>query len=198
MQPDDSVLWARSRAGDADAFAALFERHAKAIYNYCFRRVGGWAVAEDLVSIVFLEAWRRREKELRPDKVLPWLYGIAANVVRNRRRHERRYAAALRRVAAPPSEPDFSDDVQGRLDDERRMKQALAFLRLLPRRERDVVVLCGWLDVRYDDAAFALGIPVGTVRSRLSRARRRLRELGDDLGHEDGRGAQPIKEALEP
>ena len=90
MEPDDSILWARSRAGDADAFGLLFERHAKAIYNYCFRRLGDWAAAEDMLSIVFLEAWRRRDKELPPDKVLPWLYGIATNVVRNRRRSERR------------------------------------------------------------------------------------------------------------
>ncbi len=97
MEPEDSILWARSRAGDADAFGLLFERHAKAIYNYCFRRTGDWALAEDLLSVVFLEAWRRRRKELEPGKVLPWLYGIATNVVRNQRRSQRRFAGALRR-----------------------------------------------------------------------------------------------------
>jgi DNA-directed RNA polymerase specialized sigma24 family protein len=75
-----------SRAGDADAFGLLFDRHAKAIYNYCFRRIGSRATAQDLLSMVFLEAWRRRDKELPPDKVLPWLYGIATNVVRHQRR----------------------------------------------------------------------------------------------------------------
>ena len=75
-------------------FGLLFERHARAIYN-CFRRTADWAVAEDLTSIVFLEAWRRRERELLPEKVLPWLYGIATNVIRNRRRSLRRHAAAL-------------------------------------------------------------------------------------------------------
>lgn len=198
VELDDSTLWARTRAGDTGAFGTLFERHANAIYNYCFRRFGDWSVAEDLVSVVFLEAWRRRDKELPPDKVLAWFYGIAANVVRNRRRHERRYAAALRRLSAPRPENDFSEDLELRLDDERQMKRALAFLALLPRRERDVLVLCGWLDVSYDDAAFALGVPVGTVRSRLARARVRLRELGGDGGHEAGRGAEPVKEALKP
>src|ERR1044072_9297654 len=115
----DSVLWARSARGDADAFTLLFERHAGAIYNYCFRRIGGWSLAEDALSIVFLEAWRRRRKELPPGKVLPWLYGIATNVVRNRRRSERRYRAALSRVPAPPSEPDIGDEVVVRLDEER-------------------------------------------------------------------------------
>jgi DNA-directed RNA polymerase specialized sigma24 family protein len=76
-------LWARSRLGDTDAFGLLFERHARAIYNYCFRRTGDWAVAEDLLSVVFLEAWRRRNKDLPEGKVLPWLFGIATNVVRN-------------------------------------------------------------------------------------------------------------------
>ncbi|MGH3144162.1 MAG: RNA polymerase sigma factor, partial [Gaiellales bacterium] len=86
MDLDDSVLWSRARAGDSDAFGLLFQRHAGAIYNYCFRRVGNWDAAEDLVSIVFLEAWRRRSKPLPIGKELPWLYGIATNVVRNRRR----------------------------------------------------------------------------------------------------------------
>lgn len=71
MELDDSVLWARSRAGDADAFTVLFERHAKAIYNYCFRRTGDWSAAEDLLSLVFLEARRRRDKALPQGKVLP-------------------------------------------------------------------------------------------------------------------------------
>lgn len=197
MEPSDAALWSRSRAGDADAFGLLFERHAKAIYNYCFRRVGDWTAAEDLLSIVFLEAWRRRGKELPPDKVLPWLYGIATNVVRNRRRAGRRFAAALARVPAPPFEPGFSDSADERLDDERQMLKALALLAQLPQREQDVFALCVWSEASYEDAALALGIPVGTVRSRLSRARQHLRELDAGCGHEEGRTAT-VQEALEP
>src|SRR5947208_16137691 len=107
---------------DERSLGVLFERHAKPIYNYCFRRVGDWATAEDLVSIVFLEAWRRRRTLRDADKALPWLYGIAVNVVRNRRRAERRYAAALRRVPAARPEPDFATDAVARLDDERSMQ----------------------------------------------------------------------------
>jgi DNA-directed RNA polymerase specialized sigma24 family protein len=103
MQVDDSVLWSRAQNGDRDAFGMLFERHGPTIYNYCFRRVGNWATAEDLLSIVFLEAWRRLDKSLPSGKELPWLLGIATNVVRNGRRSERRYAAALRRVPEPRS-----------------------------------------------------------------------------------------------
>ena len=195
MELDDSVLWARSARGDADAFTMIFERHAEEIYNYCFRRIGEWSVAEDVLSIVFLEAWRRRGKELPPGKVLPWLYGIATNVVRNRRRSERRYRAALSRVPSPPSEPDFGEEVVARLDDERRIGRALDLVAKLPRGQQDVFVLCAWTQLSYEDAAFALDVPVGTVRSRLSRARRFLQELDPAGGHEQGE-TRSVEEAL--
>jgi len=197
MELDDSLLWARCRAGDADAFTVLFRRHAKAIYNYCFRRVGDWSAAEEMVSLVFLEAWRRRDKELPADKVLPWLYGIATNVVRNRSRAERRFRAALARVPEALPEVDFSEEVEARLDDERRMTSALDLLAQLPRREQDVFALCAWFELSYEDAGVALDIPVGTVRSRLSRARQHLRELDPGCGHEQSTTAT-VREALEP
>lgn len=184
MQPNDSDLWAQSRAGDKNAFGVLFDRYAKTIYNYCFRRTGDWTTAEDLVSLVFLEAWRRRNKELKPGKELPWLFGIATNVIRNRRRSERRFAAALNRIPAPAPEPDFAEKADERLDDERQIKHVLRLLARLPRREQDAFVLYAWCELSYEDAAFALGVPIGTVRSRLSRARARLRELERIAGHE--------------
>jgi len=186
MEPSDADLWSRSRDGDRDAFGALFERHARLIYNYCFRRIGSWATAEDTLSVVCLEAWRRRDKELPPDKVLPWLYGIATNVVRNQHRSERRYAAALKRMPTLDPPPDFAAQAAERLDDEQQMQQVLSLLGKLPQRERDVFALCAWMEVSYEDAAVALAIPVGTVRSRLSRARTRLQELDPGLGHEQG------------
>ncbi len=186
MALSDASLWARARAGDADAFGLLFERHAKAIYNFLFRSTADWAAADDLLSIVFLEAWRRRDQELEEGTVLPWLYGVAANVLRNRRRSERRFAAALRRLPKPESEPDFSAAAEERVDDERRMRRALGLLHALPEREQEVFVLCAWMELSYEDAALALGLPIGTVRSRLSRARARLRELEPAGGHVEG------------
>ena len=183
---DDSLLWQRVRTGDAEAYGLLFERHADAIANYCFRRVGDWATAEDLLSIVFLEGWRRRDKQLPPGKVLPWLYGIAGNVVRNQRRAQRRYAAALRRLREAEPEAYAVERADERLDEERQMKRVLALVGRLPRREQEVFALCAWSEFSYEDAALALGIPVGTVRSRLSRARARLRELEPAFGHEEG------------
>jgi len=177
MEADDGTLWQRSRAGDPDAFGSLFERHSTAIHNYCFRRTGDWTAAEDLLSIVFLEAWRHRDRELSTGNVLPWLYGVATNVLRNRRRSQRRHAAAMRRVPRPRPSPDFSEDSQARIDAERRMQILLKAISHLPKREQDVLILCGWSELSYEEAAFALRVPVGTIRSRLSRARQRMREL---------------------
>jgi RNA polymerase sigma-70 factor (ECF subfamily) len=185
MEPEDSILWARSRAGDTAAFGVLFERHAREIYNYLFRRTGDWALAEDLLSVVFLEAWRRRRKKLDEGKVRPWLFGIATNVLRTQRRSRRRYKAALRRIPRPEPDSGFADLSDERLDDERRVDEALARLSALSRNELDVFVLCAWMGLGYEDAAAALGIRVGTVKSRISRAREKLGEPEPPSGHEE-------------
>jgi RNA polymerase sigma-70 factor (ECF subfamily) len=176
VSESDADLWARVNRGDRDAFALLFRRHSRTIYNYCFRRTGDWSQAEDLTSVVFLEAWRRREVELPADKIVPWLYGVATNVLRNSRRSLRRHDAALRRLPVGPGGRISIDDPAGRLEDERRMRSILTQLATMPKRDQDVFVLCVWQDLTYEDAAVVLGIPVGTVRSRLSRVRRILRE----------------------
>lgn len=183
----DTELWELSRSGDSVAFGSLFERYATQIYNYCFRATSDWAAAEDLLSLTFLEAWRRRDKELQQGQVLPWLYGIATNVIRNRRRSERRFAAAMRRVPEARPEPDFADRSDSSVDDERVMRQAMALLAQLPPHERETFLLCSCMELSYDDAALALSVPVGTVRSRLSRARARLRELESASGHIENR-----------
>jgi len=95
----DAELWSSVRSGDAGALGLLFDRHQRAIYNYCFRQTSDWAAAEDLTSIVFLEAWRHRDVELNTGLVRAWLFGIPRNVVRNRRRSERRSGVVQRRPA---------------------------------------------------------------------------------------------------
>jgi RNA polymerase sigma-70 factor (ECF subfamily) len=136
-----------------------------------------------MLQVVFLEAWRRRDKALPPGTVLPWLYGIATNVLHNQRRSERRYALALNRLPSAPAEPDFADSAAEHLDYERQARAALSRLQTLPKREQDVFGLYVGMELTYEEVAFALGIPVGTVRSRLSSARRRLGELDSDAGH---------------
>lgn len=193
----DAELWARAASGEPAAFGVLFERHARRVYNYCFRRTADWALAEDLTSIVFLEAWRRRDEvRLEGASALPWLLGVATNVVRNRRRSQRRHRAALERLPLEQA-VDFAADADERLDDERDMRRVLRALDKLPRRDRDVLALCVWANLSYEEAALALELPIGTVRSRLSRARGRLRELADASGHErDDEQCVPAEEGV--
>lgn len=176
----DKELWKLVQASDRAAFGVLFERYADAVYNYCFRRTADWAAAEDLVSSVFLEAWRRRaELEItsQSERLLPWLLGVATNLLRTRSRSAARLARALLRERASTKEPDFADDAVLRVADEQRMRTVLSSIRRLPRREQDVLALYGWAGLTYEEVSVALGIPVGTVRSRLSRARLHLKRL---------------------
>lgn len=196
----DSQLWSRAAAGDSAAFGQLFERHGRAVYNFCFRRTADWTVAEDLLSVVFLEVWRRRsELRVEGESVLPLLYGVALNVLRNQRRSLRRFHAALERMPAPRETGDFAEEVASRLDHERAMRRVLEVVARLPETDRDVLSLCAWSGLSYEEAAQALGVPVGTVRSRLSRARARLRELTRSIGHErDDANAMAGEGLMEP
>jgi RNA polymerase sigma factor (sigma-70 family) len=171
-------LRARIRAGDPDAFGMLFDEYARAVYNLGFRLTANWSAAEDVVSLTFLEAWRLRAR-IDPvgESLQPWLLGIAVNVCRNLARAARRHQAAVSRIPPPPAVPDFAEELAGRLDDAAQLHQIAEALSALRRGEREVIALCVWSGLDYTAAAAALGVPVGTVRSRLSRARRRLRKL---------------------
>lgn len=186
-ESSDRALWGRGLDGDSAAFGILFERHAGRIYNYCFRRTADWALAEDLTSTTFLLAWRSRgQEQLQAESALPLLYGIATNVLRNRRRSLKRGREAFARLPLPRvEEPDFAEEAATRVDDQSAMRELLMLFSRLPRREQDVMALCEWSELSYEDAAVALGIPIGTVRSRLARGRRRLRELATASGPED-------------
>jgi RNA polymerase sigma-70 factor, ECF subfamily len=96
---------------------------------------------------------------------------------RNLARASRRHQAALSRIPPPPAIPDFAEELAGRLDDTAHLRQVAKALGGLRSSEREVIALCVWSDLDYATAASALGVPVGTVRSRLSRARCRLRKL---------------------
>ncbi len=187
VEPSDEELWARATEGDEQSFGLLYRRHAHTLYNFCFRRTADWAFAEDLTSIVFLEAWRQRGRvQVDARGLLPWLYGVATNLLRRRVRQRLRRDAAFARVLPTEKADDFSEDVAARLDDEQRMREILGLMERLPLVDQEVLVLFAWQGLTYEETAVALGIPVGTVRSRLSRARYRLRELTTSSGHEQG------------
>ncbi len=165
----------RIRAGDHDAFGEIFDAYARSVYNHAFRLTGDWAQAEDIVSLTFLDAWRLRGKvDEEGGSLRPWLLGIATNVTRNTRRAARRHAAALSRLPRDEVERDFADEVAARLDDTAELALVRAASATLRRAEREVLALCVWSGLDYRAAAEALGVPVGTVRSRLSRARAKL------------------------
>jgi RNA polymerase sigma-70 factor (ECF subfamily) len=171
----DTNLRTRIRAGDHDAFGELFDAYARSVYNHAYRLTGDWAVAEDVVSLTFLDAWRLRERlDTEGGSVRPWLLGIATNVTRNTRRAARRHAAAMARLPREEAVRDFAEEVAGRLDDAAQLAAVRTALARLRRAEREVLALCVWSGLDYAAAAQALGVPVGTVRSRLSRARAKL------------------------
>ena len=170
---DESLLQA-SAGGDQRAFSELYERHARTIYNYLFRRLADWSEAEDLTALVFLEAFRRRREVVVVEgKLLPWLYGIATNVLRNRRRALWRHRSLVAQLASQPGIEE-TPDVAARADAAAQMRSVLNRIARLPRQQQDVIALCVWSGLSYEEAAAALEVPVGTVRSRLSRARASL------------------------
>lgn len=168
---------ARISAGDRTAFAELYDEHARAVHNHALRLTGNWSEAEEVMSETFLAAWRARESvEPVGGSLKPWLFGIATHKAHNANRGLRRRLAFLARSESRPV-ADFADETAGRIDDARRLAAVHATLGRLRRQDREVLALCvaGGLD--YGQAAEALGVPVGTVRSRLSRARARLARL---------------------
>ncbi|RNL79652.1 RNA polymerase sigma factor [Nocardioides marmorisolisilvae] len=165
------------RRGEREALAALFEQYADRLYNHCFRRLGDYADAEDAVSTVFLTVWNRRQRiQLHEGSAAPWLFGVATNVCRNLERGRRRHLRVVAKAGSidDGEAPDPADGVTDRLADEQRMRALLDQVRTLSRGEQDVLALVVWSGLSYADAAAALDIPVGTVRSRLARARARL------------------------
>ena len=138
-------------------------------------------MAEDLTSVVFLEAWRRRtEVRFSGDCALPWLLGVANNATRNAQRSLRRYSLLLAKLPPPEAEADFATDAAERVDQERLAQHLLCSMGGLRRSEQEVLALCDWAGLSYAEAAVAMGVPEGTVRSRLFRARQHLRELAED------------------
>ncbi|GHF24266.1 RNA polymerase sigma factor [Pseudolysinimonas yzui] len=175
----DAAEWARAVGGDGEAFGRIFDRHRDRVLRHGLRLAPTPSDADDLVAITFFEAWRNRERvRVVEGSVLPWLLVTATNVGRNLRRSAGRYAALLERLppgehAADPADHVAAHDVAARL----------AHLSLA---DRQVLTLCVLEGYSERDAAVALGVAPGTVKSRLSRARRRLASaLASQGGHDE-------------
>jgi len=180
--PDEELLAESIR--EPDRFGPLFDRHATDIHRYLARRVG--SVADDLLSETFLAAFRKRSAYRNVGAgVRPWLFGIATNLARQHTRAEVRRYRALARM---PVEPSVDEDHTARLDAQALRSSLAAALAELRPGDRDVLLLFAWAELTYAEIAAVMGVPVGTVRSRINRARRLTRtalapvvELSEEL-----------------
>ncbi|MFI5491258.1 RNA polymerase sigma factor [Actinoplanes sp. NPDC051859] len=173
-EPADAAIIVRSR-DEPEQFALLFRRHAPELHRYIVRRLGPDA-AEDVLSEVFLVAFRQRDRYdvARPD-ARPWLYGITSNMVGRHRRDEVRALRAFQRTGVDPVMQSFTERSDAQEDAaavSRDLAAALAGLRAV---YRDALLLVAWGELTYEEAACALDVPVGTVRSRINRARTKMR-----------------------
>jgi RNA polymerase sigma factor (sigma-70 family) len=173
----DAEVIASSLASPA-SFGELFDRHATTLFRYFVRRVGP-DDADTLLGELFRIAFERRQAfDTDRAEARPWLYGIASNLLHRHRQGEaRRLDATARLVNTSVTAPDLLADVDARLDASRLWPDVAAAIAALPQGERDALLLYAWEGMPYDQIAAALEVPVGTVRSRLNRARGRLREL---------------------
>jgi RNA polymerase sigma factor (sigma-70 family) len=160
----DAEEWQSALAGDSEAFARIFDRHQQRIFRHSLALVPTHDDAKDVVGITFLEAWRKRATVRFVDgSLLPWLLVTASHSSRNVSRAARRYRDLLERV--PPSA-----SVETEIDD----GPALEALGELSKAHRDVVTLCVIEGLSEAEAAEVLSVPIGTVKSRLFRAKRQL------------------------
>jgi RNA polymerase sigma-70 factor (ECF subfamily) len=174
---------------DPELFSAIYERYAATLYRYAFRRLGEEG-AEDVVASAFLAAFRaRRRYDYGRPEARPWLFGILTREIAQCRRVEAaRYRALARAAPADPAHTvadGFAERVVTDVAAQAARGRLGAALAGLPARDRDTLLITAWAGLSYEEAALALGIPVGTVRSRLNRARRRMR---DTLGGADPTG----------
>lgn len=166
MEDDDAGLWVRVRRGDELALAVLFDRYEGRLFRHASRLLTHREDAKDAVTVAFFELWRKRASvRLVEGSPLPWLVNTVAYCARNLERSGRRYRALL--DPAPVAEPVSHDQ-----DD----SGVLAALRRLPAREQFVMVPAVLEGLSEREVAQALGIPTGTVKSRLSRAKAKLRD----------------------
>jgi RNA polymerase sigma-70 factor (ECF subfamily) len=174
----DAQLLAGSRAD----FEVLFDRYALEIYRYCARRIGP-DEADDLVSETFAVSYQRRGRfDGSKDSALPWLYGIATNLLHRHRGAEARRQRLLAKLPPVVSIDGLAERAAERVDAHALIQAVARELGRIPCRYRDVLFLnANGLD--HAAIATALGIPVGTVKSRLSRARNRLRDALTRLGN---------------
>jgi RNA polymerase sigma factor (sigma-70 family) len=181
---DEDARILQSSVREPDRFTLIFDRYFSQVHSYVARRLGS-DIADDLSSETFLIAFRQRERfDGRSGVVRAWLYGIATNLIRRHRRDEVRAWRAAARLPAAGSSPGHEDRVTAQVTAQGAAGQLAAALAKVSAKDREVLMLVALGELTYDEVAEALGIKYGTVCSRLSRARRIVRE---GLRHTDPR-----------
>ncbi len=173
---DERELIERARRGDGAAWEALVRRHQEPLFRLAYLHLGDAAEAEDVAQETFVRAFRALDGFDAARPLRPWLLAITANLARNRRRALGRYWAALTRHARahPEAQPARSDPLPEGAWRARRLWQAVRRLR---QADQEIVYLRFFLELPVEEAALALGVAPGTVKSRLHRALGRLREV---------------------
>jgi RNA polymerase sigma factor (sigma-70 family) len=166
---------------EPEEFTELFRRHAPHIQRYVTRRLGSGALngsdADDIVAETFLLAFRQRDRyDPSQADARPWLYGICTNLIGRHRRAEIRQYRAFARTGVDPITESFADQVDDRVSAATASPLLASALAGMSAKLRDPLTLAAWSGLSYEEIAVALGVPVGTVRSRLSRARSKLRK----------------------
>lgn len=172
----DAALWLEAVSGTERAFVVIFDRYRTRIFRSAYRRLLDVSQAEEAVAIVFLEVWRLRKRVRIVDgSLLPWLLAVTARVTANLSRSQRRYARMVAQLPPPEQKENPFIDVDERMDGHDRRRAIAAAIMSLAPRDRAVVELCLLEEVPMAEAAAALDLPLGTVKSRLHRARAQLR-----------------------
>ncbi|MEV1005647.1 RNA polymerase sigma factor [Nonomuraea sp. NPDC050202] len=170
---EDAALIRRSWR-EPEQFAAVFDRHYDCIHAYADRRLGR-SLADDVAAETFLIAFDKREQyDVSRADARPWLFGIASNLIARHHRAEVRQYRALARTGAEEPGDDHADRVASSLDAVAHRNRLAAALAGLSGADRDVLLLVAWAELTSEEAGRALGIPAGTARSRLHRARKRI------------------------
>jgi RNA polymerase sigma factor (sigma-70 family) len=181
MSVSDEADWARVVAGEGDAFGRIFDRHRDRVRRHAMGLAPSYSEAEDVVSLTFLEAWRKRGTIRFVDQsILPWLLRTATYTCLNMARSERRHRVALSKL--PAAEPSYQS--AERADD----GAVFDAMRRLTAHHQEIITLCVIEGLSAEEAASLIGVRASSARSRLSRARARLR---DEMLDPQPRGVQP-------